>query len=409
MTTAIEAKELGKRYYLTKGLGSALGKKVNRLFGGRQQTREEFWALRGVNFSISPGEAVGLIGPNGAGKSTILKLLSGVTRQTTGTIGITGKVGALIEVGAGFHPELSGRENIYLNGSILGMKRAEIKEKYDDIVTFSELEQFIDTPVKRYSSGMFVRLGFAVAINTDPDILLVDEVLAVGDFSFRKKCLDKILSFRRQGKTFFLVSHDMVNIENVCDRVIYMNHGVVQVDGTPAQAIAKYYDDMSQRGNGGGMLAANTEQKTGDVDILDVKLNDTQNNELTVIPQYSDLVVTIEYDARRRIRRPKFQIAIRREMQRISVTNTHRDANGPGEISGRATVRCVLKRVPLVPSHYYIDLVVSDGESGADLCLVRRAQEFSIEAPRAWRVGSTDLGVVQLETKWTDGTGHELR
>ena len=205
------------------------------------QTREEFWALRDVSFEIKRGESVGIIGRNGAGKSTLLKLLSRITEPTTGRIELDGKVASLLEVGTGFHPELTGRENIYLNGAILGMKRAEIKRKFDEIVAFAEVEKFLDTPVKRYSSGMYVRLAFAVAAHLEPDVLIVDEVLAVGDAEFQKKCLGKMQSVSEQdGRTVLFVSHNMQAIRQMCQRVIFLKQGQVTYSGDPHTAISAY-------------------------------------------------------------------------------------------------------------------------------------------------------------------------
>jgi ABC-type polysaccharide/polyol phosphate transport system ATPase subunit len=201
---------------------------------------QDFWAVRGVNFEVKRGEALGIIGHNGAGKSTILKLLSGITTPTAGEITITGRLAALIEVGSGFHPELTGRENIYLNGSILGMRRREITEKLNSIVDFAGVRPFLDVPVKRYSSGMYVRLGFSIAAHLDPDILLLDEVLAVGDAGFQEKCLARIRQLERDGKTIIFISHDLHAVEQLCDRALLLHHGEVIAEGAPHTVIAEY-------------------------------------------------------------------------------------------------------------------------------------------------------------------------
>src|SRR5258706_13478308 len=210
----------------------------------QQSLEKDFWALKNVSFEIKPGESVGFIGRNGAGKSTILKLLAGVTKPSSGKVAVNGKVAALIEVGAGFHPELTGRENIYLNGSILGMKKVDLNKQFDSIVAFAELEDFIDTPVKHYSSGMYVRLGFAIAAHTKPDIYLIDEVLAVGDEAFQKKCLDTLAGHKAAGKTMILVSHNLEKVAEVCDRCIYVNHGQILRDGASFEAIKDYRLDV---------------------------------------------------------------------------------------------------------------------------------------------------------------------
>jgi lipopolysaccharide transport system ATP-binding protein len=210
--------------------------------------RRDFWALRDVSFEVKRGESLGIIGANGAGKSTILKLLSSITTPTSGEITINGRLSALIEVGSGFHPELTGRENIYLSGSILGMRRREIADKLESIVEFAGLSQFLDVPVKRYSSGMYVRLGFSIAAHLEPDILLLDEVLAVGDAAFQAKCLDRIKELERAGTTIVFISHDLNAVERVCDRAILLQRGEVIANGSPLEVIDKYVGSPAQEG-----------------------------------------------------------------------------------------------------------------------------------------------------------------
>jgi lipopolysaccharide transport system ATP-binding protein len=206
----------------------------------KRRQKEEFWALKDVSFDVKEGEVVGLIGRNGAGKSTLLKVLSRITEPTTGKIHLRGRVASLLEVGTGFHPELTGRENIFLNGAILGMGNGEIKKKFDEIVAFSEIEKFLDTPVKRYSSGMYVRLAFSVAAHLDPDILIVDEVLAVGDAAFQKKCLGKMEEARRRSRTVLFVSHNIAAVESLCSRVVVLDQGHVTLDG-PCKEVIQHY------------------------------------------------------------------------------------------------------------------------------------------------------------------------
>lgn len=223
-----------------------LGRKLAGLSAGRlDSTREEFYALRDVSFEIKQGERVGIIGKNGAGKSTLLKILSRITEPTTGRIEITGRVASLLEVGTGFHPELTGRENIFLNGAILGMKRTEIKKRFDEIVAFAEIEKFLDTPVKRYSSGMYVRLAFAIAAHLEPEILIVDEVLAVGDAQFQKKCLGKMDQVSREGRTVIFVSHNMGVIDSLCNSSIYLKNGLIVLFSKSQTVIERYLSDSS--------------------------------------------------------------------------------------------------------------------------------------------------------------------
>src|SRR5215475_14231364 len=235
----IRAEALGKRYRIShrrerRGDDSP--------YDGSPK-HEDFWALRDVSFEVKRGEALGIIGRNGAGKSTLLKLLSRITEPTEGSARIRGRVASLLEVGTGFHPELTGRENIYLNGSILGMSRAEIRKKFDEIVAFAEIDQFLDTPVKRYSSGMYVRLAFSVAAHLEPEILIVDEVLAVGDVAFQRKCMDYMKNLARSGITILMVSHNLFAVKAMCRRVLLLSAGRRQFDGLPAEGIDLYEKD----------------------------------------------------------------------------------------------------------------------------------------------------------------------
>jgi homopolymeric O-antigen transport system ATP-binding protein len=246
MEPVIKVQNLGKQYRIgTAGsaystLREALMTKFRSPLNGGRVPEKKIWALRDVGFEVEPGEIVGVIGRNGAGKSTLLKILSRVTEPTTGRVELHGRIGSLLEVGTGFHPELSGRENIFLNGAILGMSRTEIAQKFDDIVAFAEVEKFIDTPVKRYSSGMYVRLAFAVAAYLEPEILLVDEVLAVGDASFQRKCLDRMKDVGRHGRTVLFVSHNMPAVTRLCDRTILLDGGTILQDGPSHKVVGSY-------------------------------------------------------------------------------------------------------------------------------------------------------------------------
>jgi len=246
---AIRAENLSKRYDIqavknrNDTLQEQLGNRLMSVFrrnDSPQLSESEFWALKDVSFEVKQGEVVGIIGQNGAGKSTLLKIISQITVPTHGRAEIYGRIGSLLEVGTGFHPELTGRENIYLSGAIIGMKKEEIRRRFDEIVQFSEIGKFLDTPVKRYSSGMYVRLGFAVAAHLEPEILLVDEVLAVGDATFQKKCLDKIAEVARGGETVLFISHNMIAVNTLCKRVIWVNGGKIVEDGPSAEIVTRY-------------------------------------------------------------------------------------------------------------------------------------------------------------------------
>lgn len=239
--TAISFQKVNKYFYFQHQ--KTVKELVQALFN-RQKTLERVHALRDVSFDINPGETVGIIGKNGAGKSTLLKLIAGVSSPTSGTVAINGKVAPLIELGAGFHYELTGSENIYLNGVIMGLKESHIKKKFNEIVAFAEVKEFIDTPLKYYSSGMQMRLAFAVAVFTNPEILLVDEILAVGDEGFQKKCLDKMNQFKKNGTTIVYVSHAMNTIAEFCDRVIYLEQGKVKFDGEAKEGVSLYRQNI---------------------------------------------------------------------------------------------------------------------------------------------------------------------
>lgn len=259
----ITVENLGKRYQLGQrsnarytALRDVLTEKAQGLFrrgqnGKRDKIDNEIWALREVSFEVKRGEVIGIIGRNGAGKSTLLKILSRITEPTTGRVRLRGRVASLLEVGTGFHPELTGRENIYLNGAILGMTRAEIRRKFEEIVSFAEIEKFLDTPVKRYSSGMYVRLAFAVAAHLEPEILVVDEVLAVGDAEFQKKCLGKMSEVAQSGRTVLFVSHSMAAINRLCSRSVWLDQGRIAADGATQEITTKY---LSAAGSNSGIM-----------------------------------------------------------------------------------------------------------------------------------------------------------
>ena len=255
MSAVIEARGISKRYQLGEAQAAYGTLRESLVHAGRRLTgrearlrRQEIWALEDVSFDVAAGEVLGLIGPNGAGKSTLLKILTRITAPTAGRVDIKGRVGSLLEVGTGFHPELTGRENIYLNGSILGMKRREIQAKLPEIVDFSGVDDFVDTPVKRYSSGMYVRLAFSVAAHFEPEILLVDEVLAVGDAEFQARCLGRMEDFSASGRTVLFVSHNMQAMTQLCDRVILLESGQVTEDGPSADVVAQVPPELRRRG-----------------------------------------------------------------------------------------------------------------------------------------------------------------
>lgn len=257
-------------------------------------THEEFWALKDISFDIQQGDRVGIIGRNGAGKSTLLKILSRITEPTSGRVSIKGRVASLLEVGTGFHPELTGRENIYLNGAILGMSKAEIKSKFDEIVAFAEVEKFLDTPVKRYSSGMYVRLAFAVAAHLEPEILIVDEVLAVGDAQFQKKCLGKMEEVGKEGRTVLFVSHNMAMISNLCQKGIMLESGKISTQGEVSKVIQQYYQNSNKNNE-----ISNRRIGSEIVDLIDFELLGLSGNLETTI--HDEITIRMRYKIKKAI------------------------------------------------------------------------------------------------------------
>jgi len=254
MKPIVSVRNVSKLYHVGRPLGmrpslrEALASFVTRRNG--HSNEETLWALKDVSFDARPGEVIGIIGRNGAGKSTLLRILARITKPSSGEIDIYGRLGTLLEIGTGFHPDLTGRENIFLNGTILGMKVREIRRKFDEIVAFSEVERFLETPVKHYSSGMYLRLAFSIAAHFEPDVLLLDEVIAVGDISFQKKCFDKMQAVSREGKTIFLVSHNLTSIQSLCSRVLLVRAGQLCEGESPKAVIAGYVNDQLPAANG---------------------------------------------------------------------------------------------------------------------------------------------------------------
>ncbi|MBF2066616.1 MAG: ABC transporter ATP-binding protein [Calothrix sp. C42_A2020_038] len=308
--TVIKVENIAKKYILAhqqqeryKSVRDSLTKKLKLLedklrHPGKKQLnpeREEFWALKDVSFEIKQGDRVGIIGRNGAGKSTLLKILSRITEPTKGRINIKGRVASLLEVGTGFHPELTGRENIYLNGAILGMGKKEIQRKFDEIVAFAEVEKFLDTPVKRYSSGMYVRLAFAVAAHLEPEILIIDEVLAVGDAHFQKKCLGKMEDVGKEGRTVLFVSHNMSAVESLCSRGIYLDCGCLGLDTSPQAAISRYLENAYALAD--NVLLANRTDRNGSgkVRAISFRVFDAKYKEVSSLQSGKDYYFEVGY------------------------------------------------------------------------------------------------------------------
>ncbi len=335
-----------------------------------------FVVLDNVSFDVEKGKTIGIIGENGAGKSTILKIIAGITKPNRGSVKVDGRVSALIELGAGFHPEISGRENIFINGIILGLSKKEIKEKFDEIVKFAELEDFIDQPVKTYSSGMFMRLGFSVAINVNPDILLVDEVLAVGDASFVPKCLDKINEFKREKKTIVFVSHDLETVTRITDEAIWIHKGKIVMRGYPRKVVDSYLESIAEKEEkkhkkedakkGREEQKGKVENRWGDksVEIYRVRLLDLNGKEKFIFSPEDGMIVEMEIDAHDDKEDFVFGLGILNGSgYTVYGTNTHLEEFKPQILKkGKHRVRIKIPKLSLINGFYFIDLAVHSKE-----------------------------------------------
>ena len=358
-------------------------------------SREVFWALRDVDFTVEQGETVGLIGPNGAGKSTALKLISRIIEPTSGQIEVNGRVGALLELGAGFHPDLTGRENIYLNGSILGLSRAQIRRKLDAIIDFAELEYFIDVPVKHYSSGMYVRLGFSVAVNTDPDILLVDEVLAVGDAAFQRKCMDRINGLRRKGVTILFVSHSAETVRAVCPRVLWLDSGRLMSDGT-AESVVTHYLTRTWASDAERVVPEAGDDRrwgSGEVQIVDVRLSKGDGQEKQLFHVGESLTVEMHYQTGNRVERPVFGLAIHRgDGTHVTGPNTRFSGHDIPYIEGEGTVYYTIPSLPLLEGTYTVSVSVHNWEDTQGFDYHDRLYSFRVLPSEGERYGVVTLG-----------------
>lgn len=337
-----------------------LGRSALDMMRGRQIVAgdevEDFWALKDVSFEVKRGEVLGIIGRNGAGKSTLLKILSRITEQTTGRVELSGRVASLLEVGTGFHPELSGRENIYLNGAILGMGSSEIKRKFDCIVQFAEIEKFLDTPVKRYSSGMYVRLAFAVAAHLDPEILIVDEVLAVGDIEFQKRCLGKINEVAHgEGRTVLFVSHNLQAVRSLCSRAILMSKGCVQCDGPAFETVSIYQKGVSRDQFGAGTEIDNKHVRRGDgsARFTAIKLLNSAGVETSLFGLRESVRIRLAFKVFTAVPRLHVSLVLFSGSPRIAVTSIYqRFSEVPLPESEEGTIDLELTEVALRPGEY---------------------------------------------------------
>ena len=394
---AVEVRDLWKSYRLYHERNQYLKAAILR---GRRTRYEEFWALRGVSLDIPSGMTLGVIGSNGSGKSTFLKCLTGILTPERGEVRVHGRVSALLELGAGFHPELSGRENVFLNGAILGLTRREILKRFDAIVEFAGLEDFIDSPVKNYSSGMYVRLGFAVAAHVEPEILLIDEVLAVGDESFQRKCAERIEEFRREGRTIVFVSHGLNLVEQLCESVAWIDHGELKGIG-PAGIVISAYQGLShqaQRVQG----EQGERWGSGEVLITKVVLRDGDGNETALLKTMEKARIEIDVESKAPVQ--DFLVGLRIDSlngHHIWGSNSRRSGKALGSLNGRAKVAVDLPSVPLLEGVYDLTISVTDQTEMHPYDHWEKRVRFEVRQHRVF-----DVGDVHIETRWTvEGTG----
>ncbi len=346
---AVDVSNISKRYLLRKEAARSLKSTVLGLLTGRR-IREDLWALKDVSFSAERGETVGVIGANGAGKSTLLGVIAGTITPTAGSLRVNGRMSTLLELGAGFHPDLTGRENVFLNGSILGLSRKYIQERFSQIVEFAGLSEFVDMPVKHYSSGMYVRLGFAVAVEVDPDILLVDEVLAVGDEEFRKKCIGRMADFQKSGKTIIVVSHDLETVKKMCHKVVLLGEGKIVDLGDPEKIVEEYKRLGLQQQD----TVARREWGTREAVISDVRFTDEAGSETSRFKSGDPIVIGIAYRCNRRIDDPIFGFSVSDYQGKLCHgSNTIIEDVPIDHIEGEGLVRLTLDSSSLMRGKFY--------------------------------------------------------
>ena len=393
---AVELSGVGKRFMRQADRRTTLKERIVR---GRARSTQDFWAVKDVNIHIPKGSVFGLIGHNGSGKSTLLKLITGIYRPTEGRITSAGRVAALIELGAGFHPDMTGRENVRLNGSILGLSRSEVSDAMETIIDFSGLRDFIDDPVKHYSSGMYVRLGFSVAVHMKPDVLLVDEVLAVGDEEFQRKCFDHLYTLRREGKTIVVVSHGLGQLEGLCDEIAWLDRGYVQETGSATDVIASYLQRVNTqeaqsnasiavtRGDG-SMRAGN-----GTVRSSAVRLVGPTRTSINHAETGTTFGIEVDVHCYDEILGPNVRFALQHETgPLVTMMSNHRQGVDFGLIGGDKTISAFLTDNPLLPGRYRVHIDIFDHTGSVLIDNWDDAMEFTVRSPR----GEIGQGFIDL-------------
>jgi ABC-type polysaccharide/polyol phosphate transport system ATPase subunit len=393
MSTAVTVDAVSKRFRLYQERNQSL--KATLMRRGRSRYQEH-WALRDVSLEIPSGKTFGFIGENGSGKSTLLKCIAKILRPDAGQIAVDGKVSALLELGAGFHPELSGRENVYLNGSILGLGRRDLDRKFDDIVAFAGLERFIDSPVKNYSSGMYVRLGFAVAINVDPDVLLVDEVLAVGDEQFQRKCNEKFFQLKADGITIVIVTHDLGSVRSLCDVVAWIDQGRLRDVGSADEVVDAYLDhvrvDRTEESGRGSRWGS------GEVRVERLELLNGSDEPVTRVRTGEKVTFRLHYAASQPVEQPVFAMALH-TLEGVELTRPNLRQSGPvpDRIEGAGVVDLVVDRLLLLPGTYDASAFVTDYAALHTYDHRHRAVRFDVDPGTPHE---TDGGLISLGGTW---------
>ncbi len=393
---AIRVKGVSKRFRLRHAATHTLKSAFMDLLRKRDRGARELWALRNIDFEVPRGTTLGIIGANGAGKSTLLALLAGTMSPTTGHITTAGTVSSLLELGAGFHPDLTGRENVYLAGAIMGLSREQMRKRFDAIADFADIGAFLDEPVKHYSSGMYVRLGFAVAVEVDPEILLIDEVLAVGDAVFQRKCLKRMEQFREMGKTMLIISHDLHTIQSVSDAILFLDHGEIKGHGAPGAVIGQY--ESFARGQTGGDLRR--EWGTREVVLAGAEFLDDQGAARTTFVSGGTLNVRLRYEVRTPVGPSVFGFGISDENGRlVHGSNTQIAGVEVGGLSRSGTVTLRLPRLDLAPGTYLFSFSAHSADHRANYHRLDRAFAIAVESER--RVE----GVCWMPSEWGMGNG----
>jgi lipopolysaccharide transport system ATP-binding protein len=358
----------------------------------------DVWALRDVSFSVEPGSALGLVGRNGSGKSTLLRIIAGIIKPTSGSIETGGRIGTLLELGAGFHPDFTGRENVFLNGSILGLKRAYIRQRFDEIVAFAELEDFIDVPVRTYSSGMYMRLGFAVASHLNADVLLLDEVFAVGDGAFQRKCLDRILEFKVNGGTIVFVSHDASAVERLCERAILLREGGIAFDGRTHDALTEYHRLLADERDPAERAAGLSEWGSGEARIADVRVRGAGGVDRDRFDSGEPFSLELTLVAERAVQPPRLSYELRDETDRLLAGGAlDTDSLGWPVGAGELFARFDVDALPLADGRFHFSLSLASPQTGHLYHRLERVAAFAVSPEGG------DRGAVLLDGRWSGG------